>query len=192
VSDPNPDLPPRSILRKAQLFAHRRMLGMLARRRWRDGNGGDPAKIRPGARIPFICNLCGTPNAGTLAQLSREALTCTHCGSNVRFRAMGYLVTREVLGRAIALPDFAENKAITGIGLSDAEAYAKPLSHKFSYANTFYHMEPRLDIAGSSSPRDWWSSRLPVESSTCWRRGVPSRLHPRRWAHQSRICRSRS
>ena len=146
MSDPNPDLPPRSILRKAQLFAHRRMLGMLARRRWRDGSGGDPAKIRPGARIPFICNLCGTPNAGTLAQLSREALTCTHCGSNVRFRAMGYLVTREVLGRAIALPDFAENKAITGIGLSDAEAYAKPLSHKFSYANTFYHMEPRLDI----------------------------------------------
>jgi SAM-dependent methyltransferase len=138
--------PGRNLLRKAQVFAYRRMLGMLARRRWRDGSGGDPASIRPGTRIPFICNLCGTPNAGTLAQLSREALTCTHCGSNVRFRAMGYLVTREVLGRAAALPDFPENKSIAGIGLSDAEAYARPLAHKFSYTNTFYHTDPRLDI----------------------------------------------
>jgi SAM-dependent methyltransferase len=138
--------PRRNLLRKAQVLAYRRMLGMLARRRWRDGSGGDPASIRPGTRIPFICNLCGTPNAGTLAQLSREALTCTHCGSNVRFRAMGYLVTREVLGRAVALPDFPENKSIAGIGLSDAEAYARPLAHKFSYTNTFYHTDPRLDI----------------------------------------------
>jgi SAM-dependent methyltransferase len=122
------------------------MLGMLARRRWRDGTGGNPASIRPGSRSPFVCNLCGTPNAGTLAQLSREALTCTHCGSNVRFRAMGYLVTREVLGRAVALPDFPEDKAIEGVGLSDAEAYARPLAHRFSYRNTFYHTDPRLDI----------------------------------------------
>ena len=119
---------------------------MLARRRWRDGTGGDPATIRPGSRIPFICNLCGTPNAGTLAQLSREALTCTHCGSNVRFRARGYLVTREVLGRAMPLPDFPEDKSIEGVGLSDAEAYARPLAHRFSYRNTFYHTDPRLDI----------------------------------------------
>ena len=53
------DAPPpqRSLLKKAQLFAYRRMLGMLARRRWRDGSGGDPAKIRPGARIPFIVDV---------------------------------------------------------------------------------------------------------------------------------------
>jgi SAM-dependent methyltransferase len=138
--------PQRSLLEKAQVFAHRRMLGRLARRRWRNGTGGDPASIRPGARIPFICNLCGTPNAGTLAQLSREALTCTHCGSNVRFRAMGYLVTREVLGRPVALPDFPEAKSIVGIGLSDAEAYARPLAQKFDYVNSFYHTDPRLDI----------------------------------------------
>ena len=60
---------------------------------------------------------------------------------------MGYLVTREVLGQPMALPDFPENKAIAGIGLSDAEAYAKPLAHKFDYENTFYHTDPRLDIA---------------------------------------------
>ncbi len=123
------------------------MLGLMARRRWRDGTGGDPRSIRPGSRIPFVCNLCGTPNAGTLGELSREALTCTHCGSNVRFRAMGYLVTREVLGAPMALPDFPEKKAIVGVGLSDAEAYAKPLAQKFTYQNTFYHTEPHLDIA---------------------------------------------
>ena len=43
-------------------------------------------------------------------QLSREALTCSHCGSNVRFRAMAYLVTREVLGRPMALPDLPLRK----------------------------------------------------------------------------------
>jgi SAM-dependent methyltransferase len=123
------------------------MLGLLARRRWRDGSGGDPSTIRPGSRLPFVCNLCGTPNAGTLGELSREALTCSHCGSNVRFRAMGYLVTREVLGQPIPLPDFGENKAIVGVGMSDAEAYAKPLAQKFSYENTFYHTDPHLDIA---------------------------------------------
>jgi SAM-dependent methyltransferase len=144
--EPDTGAPQRTFLRKAQIFAHRRMLGMLAKRRWRDGTGGDPAKVRAGSRIPFICNLCGTPNAGSLAELSREALTCAHCGSNVRFRAMGYLVTREVLGAPIPLPDFPANKAIAGVGLSDAEAYAKPLAHKFDYVNTFYHTSPRLDI----------------------------------------------
>jgi SAM-dependent methyltransferase len=59
---------------------------------------------------------------------------------------MGYLVTREVLGRAMPLPDFPEDKSIEGVGLSDAEAYARPLAHRFSYRNTFYHTDPRLDI----------------------------------------------
>lgn len=93
-----------------------------------------------------MCNLCGTPNRGTLAQLSRETLTCTHCGSNVRFRAMAYLVTREVLGRAAPLPSLAPRKDIAGIGMSDAEAYARPLATAFDYVNSFYHTQPHLDI----------------------------------------------
>ena len=60
---------------------------------WWHWRGGDPARTRPDGSIPFLCNLCGAPNEGTLAALSREAPTCTRCGSNVRFRAMGYLVT---------------------------------------------------------------------------------------------------
>jgi SAM-dependent methyltransferase len=138
----------------ARKFAYRQMLRLKAWRRWREGDGGDPSSIPPGASIPFLCNLCATPNEGTLDALSREALTCTHCGSNVRFRAMAYLVTREVLGRPLLLPDVPLRKDIAGIGLSDAEAYARPLAEKFSYENTFFHTEPRLDIADIDATRD--------------------------------------
>jgi SAM-dependent methyltransferase len=93
------------------------------------------------------------PNEGTLAALSREALTCAHCNSNVRFRAMAYLVTREVLGRPVPLPDLPLRKDIAGIGLSDAGIYARPLAEKFSYENTFYHTEPRLDITDIDAAR---------------------------------------
>jgi SAM-dependent methyltransferase len=136
----------RTPLENARVLAQRHALRLWAWHRWRDGGPGDPARIRPGARVPFLCNLCGTANAGTLATLSREALTCAHCGSNVRFRAMGYLVTKEVLGRPLPLPDVPVRKDIAGVGLSDAENYARPLAEKFSYENTFYHTEPRLDI----------------------------------------------
>src|SRR5262249_12401711 len=38
------------------------------------------------------------------------------------------------------------DKSIAGVGLSDAENYAKPLAEKFDYRNTFYHTDPHLDI----------------------------------------------
>ena len=129
------------------------MLRLKAWRRWRDGDGGEPKSIPPGAAIPFLCNLCATPNEATLDALSREAMTCTHCGSTVRIRAMAYLVTREVLGRPMALPHLPQRKDIAGIGLSDAEACARPLTEKFSYENTFFHTEPRLDIADIDAAR---------------------------------------
>lgn len=137
----------------ARKYAQRQTLRLRAWHRWRDGSGGDPARIGPNERIPFVCNLCGTANAGTLAVLSREALTCAHCGSNVRFRAMAYLVTREVLGRPLQLPDVPVRKDIAGVGLSDADAYARPLAERFDYVNTYYHMEPRLDIADIDEAR---------------------------------------
>ena len=45
------------------------------------------------------------------------------------------------------------DKGIEGIGLSDADAYAVPLADKFDYANTFFHAEPRLDIAEADIER---------------------------------------
>ncbi|MFO1323107.1 MAG: methyltransferase domain-containing protein [Burkholderiales bacterium] len=133
--------------RLAQRQAHRF-------RSWRHRrDGGDPAAVASGASIAYRCNLCGAQNHGTLAELSREALTCSGCVSNVRFRAMAYLVTKEVLGRPLPLPEVPVHKEIAGIGLSDAESYARPLAEKFDYENTFYHTEPRLDIAAIDPPR---------------------------------------
>jgi SAM-dependent methyltransferase len=98
------------------------------------------------ASIAFRCNLCGSPNQAALAGLAREVRSCLQCGSTVRFRAVAYLVTQEILGRPACLPDLPVSKEITGIGLSDEEAYARPLAEKFAYENTWYHTEPRFDI----------------------------------------------
>lgn len=45
------------------------------------------------------------------------------------------------------LPNWPVNKSIVGIGLSDWSEYATRLTAKFSYTNTYFHMEPQLDIA---------------------------------------------
>jgi len=136
----------RSPFALARLAADRAAMRVLAWQRWRDGNSGDPARIPPEARIPFRCNVCGTGNGSTLAGLTRERITCTHCGSSVRFRAIVYLVTREVLGRPAVLSSLRRRPDIAGIGLSDAWSYAHRLARKLDYVNTHYHTEPRLDI----------------------------------------------
>ena len=41
----------------------------------------------------------------------------------------------------------------SGIGLSDAHAYAQPLAEKFDYENTYYHTDPRVDIADIDAER---------------------------------------
>jgi SAM-dependent methyltransferase len=60
---------------------------------------------------------------------------------------MVHLLTTELFGRSVALPDLPSRPDIVGIGLSDADCYARPLSHKLGYTNTYFHAEPRLDIA---------------------------------------------
>src|SRR5262249_51756430 len=150
VQAPHPEA---NILAESRLFAKRQALHLAAWYRWRNGRSGDPTRIRPGTRVPFHCNLCGTPNAATLAELSREAPTCAECDSTVRFRAMAYLVTEEILGQPLTLPAAPVHKEIVGVGLSDAENYARPLAEKFSYENTFYHVEPNLDIAHIDTSR---------------------------------------
>jgi len=51
-----------------------------------------------------------------------------------------------LFGRSIPLPDFPEDKAIRGKGMSDWPGYAVPLSRKLGYENTFHHQEPYIDI----------------------------------------------
>jgi len=136
----------RSPLYLTRELARRQTHRWQAWRRWRDGDGADPAAIAPGEPVPYRCNICGTGNAAPLSALTREAMSCAHCGSNVRFRSMVYLVTLECLGVPALLPALRPRRDVRGLGLSDAEAYAAPLARKFDYENTYYHKAPRLDI----------------------------------------------
>jgi SAM-dependent methyltransferase len=52
----------------------------------------------------------------------------------------------------MTIPQLPQRRDLVGIGLSDSENYARRLSDKLSYTNTFFHKEPRLDIA--AAPED--------------------------------------
>jgi SAM-dependent methyltransferase len=134
----------------ARPFARR--LKLRLRRLARTGLARVPREHEAATDAPpvaFRCNLCGAANRATLAALSRETPSCAGCGSNVRFRAIGRLVAVEVLGRECALHDLPRTRTLRGIGLSDADAYAIPLAAKLDYVNTYFHAEPRLDIANA-------------------------------------------
>ena len=94
--------------------------------------------------ISFTCNICGSDN--TVEALDSEPSSCAGCGSNVRLRAMLYMLSKELFGEALVLPDFPPLTAIRGIGLSDQRSYATALAKKLDYTNTYYDREPRLDI----------------------------------------------
>jgi SAM-dependent methyltransferase len=61
-------------------------------------------------------------------------------------RSLIALLSREIFGVELAIPDFPVLKGVRGIGMSDPQALAERLAEKFDYTNTFYHQEPRLDI----------------------------------------------
>ncbi|HXU56019.1 MAG TPA: methyltransferase domain-containing protein [Casimicrobiaceae bacterium] len=119
---------------------------------WLQALAGRPAgEDRPSGdavnTVAFRCNICGAGCSVASASLSRETPSCATCGSTVRMRAIVHLLTCELFGRSVVLPDLPQRRDITGIGLSDATAYAVPLAKKLAYTNTFFHTEPRLDIA---------------------------------------------
>lgn len=61
-------------------------------------------------------------------------------------RAVIHVLSLELLGQSLALTDFPIRKDLVGAGLSDWATYASQLEQRFSYTNTFYDVEPRLDI----------------------------------------------
>jgi len=90
----------------------------------------------------FTCNLCGAVNR--VEQLPSEPASCA-CGSNMRARALIHLLSMELFGRSLALPEFPRLKSIRGLGISDKDCYARPLADRFNYTNTFYDAFPRFD-----------------------------------------------
>jgi SAM-dependent methyltransferase len=99
--------------------------------------------------LPFRCNLCGTHNRVPLAALERETPSCRSCGSTVRFRSIVHLLKQALFGYGSVLADLPPAPDVVGIGLSDADAYASRLAAKLGYTNTYFHTEPRLDIANA-------------------------------------------
>jgi SAM-dependent methyltransferase len=100
----------------------------------------------------YQCNICGQVSSFPMASLDREVSTCPTpgCGSTARFRSIIHILSVELFGRSLALPDFPERKDLVGVGMSDWSGYALPLAEKLSYTNTYYHTDPHLDITDIS------------------------------------------
>ena len=94
----------------------------------------------------FICNICGGACERPSAAPGREVPGCPTCGSTIRLRSLIALLSREIFGVELALPDFPVLKGVRGMGMSDPPELAQRLAEKFDYINTFYHQEPRLDV----------------------------------------------
>ena len=136
----------RSLLRPGSRFRRLFQRLRLSRAPQATASIGEP-------QIDFRCNICGSSNSVAFAALQREQRSCAQCGSTVRDRAMVHLLTRELLGRSVALPDMPHPLDLRGIGLSDSTTYAEPLSRKFAYTNTHFDAEPMLDIANVAPER---------------------------------------
>ncbi len=61
-------------------------------------------------------------------------------------RSLIHVLSIELFGEVLVLPEFPASKRIIGAGMSDWEGYAIPLSQKLGYTNTYYHKDPKLDI----------------------------------------------
>src|SRR5439155_25856884 len=96
--------------------------------------------------LSFRCNVCGGASMAKLAELERDKSSCSHCGSTVRARSIVHVLSIELFGQSLALPDFPVRGDLRGLGMSDWDGYAIPLAAKLDYQNTYYHREPRLDI----------------------------------------------
>jgi SAM-dependent methyltransferase len=97
----------------------------------------------------FTCNLCGRTNRWPGTPPEPETPTCVHCGSNVRTRGLVQVLSEELFGTSLPLSDFPRVKSLRGLGTSDSETYALRLADRLDYRNTYFHREPRFDIANA-------------------------------------------
>ena len=99
--------------------------------------------------LSFQCIVCAEACAALVDELDREVPSCKSCGSTARWRSMIHVLSMELFGENLALPDMDINRNITGIGMTDWAGYAVPLAEKFNYRNTYYNREPKLDITNT-------------------------------------------
>ena len=101
--------------------------------------------------VKATCSVCNAKYKLDKNINSREGHLCPKCGASGRSQAIAYCVTRYVFGQDKALSKVRAKKKIKMVGLSDGQVYARPLSRKCDYTNTFYHQDPFLDI---TNPQD--------------------------------------
>jgi SAM-dependent methyltransferase len=112
----------------------------------------DSGGVPVAAEIAFRCNICGAANALPVTEIHRELLWCVGCRANARFRGIARAVQETLLGDVqTPLQNAAKRRELVGIGMSDTGIYARALERLFSYRNTFYHTEPRLDVTDAGS-----------------------------------------
>ncbi len=104
--------------------------------------------------MQFTCNICGADCTLPAQAPGREVENCSNCGSTVRLRALIALLSQEIFGLQLTIPEFPILKGIRGIGMSDLPDVASRLAEKFDYTNTFYHQSPMFDVTHPDE-RDW-------------------------------------
>ena len=102
--------------------------------------------MRGAASGKFTCNLCGEECLRPPEGSERETASCPECQSTVRLRSLAALLSRELFGMVMTLPQFPPLKGIRGLGMSDLRSIAGPLAEKFDYTNTFYDHAPLFDV----------------------------------------------
>ena len=100
----------------------------------------------PEAELKFTCNVCASRQKAPMAEIDREVPSCAECGSSVRFRSIVHLLSTVLFGESMPLVHFPVDRSIVGVGLSDAPIYAGRLAERVDYLNTYYHIDPYLDI----------------------------------------------
>jgi SAM-dependent methyltransferase len=111
-----------------------------------------PAPSQAG-QLSWQCNICGADNRCPVASLERESAPCWACGATLRYRAVAAVLMLRLFGKVEALASLPDRRHLKGVGMSDANCYAKRLAARLGYTNTFYHREPRLDI---TKPAPQW------------------------------------
>jgi hypothetical protein len=119
---------------------------------------------REPATLLFYCNICGKRSLTDVRFLEREVPTCQACNSNARKRAVIQVLSKELFHENLLLPDFPTRREIRGLGMTDWEGYAVKLAEKFDYQNTYYHEEPRLDIAAASIASEFMGKDFIISS----------------------------
>ena len=119
---------------------------------------------REPATLLFYCNICGKLSLTDVRRLDRETPTCQACHSNARVRAVIQVLSTELFHENLLLPDFPTRREIHGLGMTDWEGYAVKLAEKFAYQNTYYHEEPRLDIATANIASEFMGKDFIISS----------------------------